>query len=353
MSHLERCTALCAASFQAIGSFVCLGGRLFGDSGCQQAPESINVWHGLLVAASMRVSLSSVAQLSSERLVEALRRALAAPLLLASNRIIRLSVSSLVPLQGGDGNYYPVRAAYKVEFDFEVAMFDDGISPDDVSTGIMKLAHVSNPQFILFSNVLRGNYDVTAGSAEILFKPFAYTGHAFTVSSGVVGYVTSEPAKPPDHTALVAGIVLSVIVLPLAAALIHWINLERKMKQEIAAGHTSFDGVESADTISVAPMTPSPVPSSVQNPFYTSSLQRAQAPPADFAPMLLPPSPLASPSPGMEVRAETEPYSAGPSRPRRAKKGKPALPAAPASDMEESSKPSKSRRANGLPPPPA
>jgi len=254
MMHGERCTAQCIIAAEAMGSFVCLGGYLFGHSACQKVEEQVEEWRGDVVAVGFRTRLSAVTKPSTTRMVDALRRAVATSVGVASNRVVRLTIESMVqtypdphtPTQlevilQDDGTYDAAAATnveFVVEFTFEIALFNDGISVAEVKATLIDLDVEGSVSFKVYNSVLQGYYSITAEDIKPMFRPYSYWGNAFNaVGSGEV-YGLSAPLSDlePDYTSLISGLILSLIVMPLVAALVHWIGLERRMKREIDTG---------------------------------------------------------------------------------------------------------------------
>jgi len=186
-----------------MGSFVCLGGYLFGHSACQKVEEQVAEWRGDVVAVGFRTRLSSVTKPSTTRMVDALRRAVATAVGVASNRVVRLTIESSVQtypdpqvatqlevLLNDDGTYdstEEIKIEWVVEFTCELALFNDGISVTEVKAILDNLVVEGSLSFQVYNSVLQGYYSITAEDIKPMFRPYAYWGNAFNaVGTGQV-----------------------------------------------------------------------------------------------------------------------------------------------------------------------
>jgi len=194
--------------------------------------------------------MSAVARPSAERMVEALRRAIATAVGVSSNRVVRFTIESLTPSRTGptqlevllqeDGE--PVdterEEEFIVEFTCEFALFNDGLSNEEVKSILLNLVSGDSMPFNLFSSVMSSYFQITTLDIKPYFRPYAYYGHSFNAlgTGEVMGLSRPLSDLEPDYTSLVAGLILSGIVMPLISALLHWMSLERRMKDELSRG---------------------------------------------------------------------------------------------------------------------
>ncbi|CAJ1373106.1 unnamed protein product [Effrenium voratum] len=231
MMPAERCAAHCPGSSSA-GHFICLHGRFFGSSGCQEAGAT--AWRGPLLAAALHVGVTSRSPLSSEVLQESLRRSLAVCLGMSSSSIVRLRVLDLV----AEGQSPEVLA--NLELQFEVSLGAEQANFTEVAEGIEELTEVSTPAFLLLQNMMKGYFNIQIRWVEVAMRAVPYDGSILNltlapVSTGDSGDAAAE-MQDQDGTATISGVVLSMTIIPVVAVWVRFILAERRVGREALSG---------------------------------------------------------------------------------------------------------------------
>jgi len=176
-------------------------------------------WRGLLLAAAFRAGMSWLEP--PESLQETLRRGVAVSLDITSSSIVRLQLASQFE-KGVEAS----TVEWELEVDLKAAMLDR----DEVLDSLVALSDKSSLVGLLFRNSLKGYASINVLWVDILMLPVAYNGSVFNVT-GDIFEVPSGGDTEADNSALVSGVLLAFVAIPVVASITQFLIVDRRVRR--------------------------------------------------------------------------------------------------------------------------